>query len=1125
MKPTIGLCMALVIATLSCGIAFGAPAKPAHDLWIEGETCVDHDFTVIGRDKAFAPCYGSAILQLQTHNEAPTDGYHATFSVEIPEEGYWELLIAATRTDGGGRNLSPYLLQVQGYRDRRIEGFAVRDGYGPGDIFGWLAAGKYKLPEGPAKVTLRCRDRRASDNAYLLYVDALALRRAAAPAAKAQWIADPGDEKAWRLTGRFSLEAIPSLPVLHLVSEGSCRATLNGHVLGTSEGWAAPGGWYVGQYLRRGDNELRLDGRPSEGRGVLARLLAGPPGHQALIAATDGAWRAQTPDGDEAVRVLGSCFDAPWGDMTVQPSVKIPVGATNIPIKTGNLSVDLIQAAARGQEPPAPRPRPEFDDYRDIGSIRTVEDYICWLALEPERGRLQWEFYERNCRELEARGIKYAVYPWLHFPPGWAAESELWEPLVSLKTGKTTWAPSIWSPRTLEIFDRFYSALREHFGDRVREVFVSMVCDYGEVGYPVGMADWVVPAEYKGADFWCGDKLARADFRLKMLDKYQGLEQLNAAWGTDFARAEDITYPEWTATEGPDYEQIQRLAPPERAQARRRWLDFIQWYLDAMVEFAAKAVGVSRRYFADAPHEIKIGFGSERVMFGADYTAYVAHSRQDGYTVRSTHGKLPPYFYRRFSTAAKHYGVGLVTEPPSNVSREEEIERIFKDATSGTTEYFDYPGNILGASDIFARYANYMQGEHSLTDIAFLFPTTDHRLRPGQNLPLALLAACNESRDLLDWDILDERLIRDGALDGYRVLLAPEGNVIERDVLDRIEKWVHAGGLLIRSATGSLETVQGDPGCGSRLFVPVASLPTRDELSPPDVSPSDAWMLDVGSAQDEAALTGDWNNRESGHFEWGGRPGEVTKRWTGAAGGVLLPVDPAQSYELAIAVALHPKRLKESYSILVNGKPIGEVAPQRTSVFRARIGPEVWGREALATLLFDVEGWRPSQVDGSGDNRTLGLAVNWVKLWRADLSEPDTANPPMIRRALDMGALARQCARSLGAGATVLLPAADGRTFADAVVAIIADGASLPGAQSIGAPLDGKRDGVWTALMPTRLLLYNSTDEPRQVAVSLDATALTRLGAVEPQTERVTVDMLPRSIASIELPGGEVVTR
>ncbi|MGB9619169.1 MAG: hypothetical protein ACPL7K_02005, partial [Armatimonadota bacterium] len=65
-------------------------------------------------------------------------------------------------------------------------------------------------------------------------------------------------------------------------------------------------------------------------------------------------------------------------------------------------------------------------------------------------------------------------------------------------------------------------------------------------------------------------------------------------------------------------------------------------------------------------------------------------------------------------------------------------------------------------------------------------------------------------RDLFDYDVVDEFLIRDGALDRYRVLVYVQGNVTEEFALRKIAGWVRRGGALVTCDLGDVETVEGD---------------------------------------------------------------------------------------------------------------------------------------------------------------------------------------------------------------------------------------------------------------------------------------------------------------------------
>ncbi|MCC7494482.1 MAG: family 14 glycosylhydrolase [Fimbriimonadaceae bacterium] len=1104
---------------LLCALPLLAPPRPAGEVWLEGESCRDHPFTTIGRDAAFEPCYGSAILQLQTRAAAPVGGYHATGRPALPAAGWWEVRLAVTAPDRA--NLSPFSVQVGEYRARTMAGLAVEAPYGPGDIFGWLLVGTYQLRAGELPLTLRCAQRRQTgEDDFLVYVDALCLRQVAPPPEPCHWLVRPYDG---RLSAHFEAADTWTEPVLHLAVEGRAEVSLNGEPIGAASGWDPALRLPLAGLLQPGHNELTCDLAESRGAALLGWVtVRDVQGNAQTVLGSNANWLA----GAAPAREIGGPRAAPWGDLTRQPAAPRRAGKLPIPLKTGNLSVNLITAAAQGE--PAPRPPygplAMLDSWRDVAGISSVEDYQCWLPLEPTEGDWRWDYYEHNAAELERRGMGYTVYPWLHFPPAWATASPLWQPLRCLQHDQTTWAPSIWSPATAQLFERYYAALAARLGPRVKGVYLSLICDYGEAGYPIGMADWVVPAPHKHPDFWVGDPLARADFRRWALARHGDLARLNAAWGTRYASPAAVDYPPAVATEGPDPATLAALPAAARGAARRRWLDFVDWYQDAMLAFTAQAAGIVRRHFPALPIEVKIGFGSERVMYGVDYTAYVAASRAAGYTVRSTHGKLPHYFYRRFSSAARQYQVPLVTEPPSGVSRDEEVARIFKDATSGTSEYFDYPQNLLDAADLFGRYGRFLRGQHSLTRAALFFPTTDHRLQPGQVNPPLLTAFAEPARLRFDWDIVDERLIRDGALARYDTLIWVEGQVVEAAVLRLVHDWVAAGGLLLAADLPAVECVEGDPAVDAALFV---SRPTRpsaaDCWSYQPVAPQ-PWYVVIGAPGDEAVLSSAWNNAESGHWEWGGPVDAVRKRWSGATAGLTLPVDPRRGATLQLRLARHPRRLADPASLWVNGQQVATVAGQRLCDVQVELPAAVFGGQPWARLELRTVGWQPSAVDGSGDHRTLGLAVGHVKLWPAGTSEPTSPVVPPLVTQLDLPALQR-CLRPLGRGATLLSPFGRGslpHLIALAALVIHRPGDLLPG--RLGAPdLSSPTATVTAALLRDQILLLNDTAHGVRHTLHLDDAGLRRAGAVGCQRSAVTVTLPPHSLVAVDLPSGHVV--
>ena len=85
-------------------------------------------------------------------------------------------------------------------------------------------------------------------------------------------------------------------------------------------------------------------------------------------------------------------------------------------------------------------------------------------------------------------------------------------------------------------------------------------------------------------------------------------------------------------------------------------------------------------------------------------------------------------------------------------------------------------------------------------DVAAFYPDTaikldDELVRYRWGSPYFTMARALRSE--LDYDYASEQMISDGALDRYKVLVLLWGNVTEKSVLDRIDRWLRAGGTII----------------------------------------------------------------------------------------------------------------------------------------------------------------------------------------------------------------------------------------------------------------------------------------------------------------------------------------
>ena len=473
-----------------------------------------------------------------------------------------------------------------------------------------------------------------------------------------------------------------------------------------------------------------------------------------------------------------------------------------IPLKTGNLSIEYMMKMARNEPPPpSPDQAAEVPKWRDWG-MYSAEDFPTWFLVEPQEGKWDWSYFEANCAVQEKLGMSYGVYPWLHFMPEWYYTSERFVPLRCIEHNEPTNAPSLWGPDALWIYDRYYKALREHFQDRIKQIYFGMYSDFGEIGFPIGMASCIVPSpkilEHQHAGYWCGDKYARKAYKDFFIKKYGTLEKLNQAWGTSFATIDSIDYPK------------------SEKSPRIYWLDFQAWYHDAMTDFTGRAIDTIRKHYPDTPLEILIGHGSEACIFGTDITGLVELAKKKQFKVRSTHAKFPYFWYKRIGGACKFYGVKFLNEPAYDVSRVEEVWRMFAEASIPCHEYKDFPFNIVAALDIFKAYHKFMTGEKPIVDVAFIYPSTDHNFHPYEAVPVNLWNLSNDAREVFDYDIIDERMIKDGVLGNYRILMIAEGKIFSQATLTKLSKWIKNGGKLFIAFSHDIESIEGN------IFKPAA---------------------------------------------------------------------------------------------------------------------------------------------------------------------------------------------------------------------------------------------------------------------------------------------------------------
>lgn len=683
--------------------------------------------------------------------------------------------------------------------------------------------------------------------------------------------------------------------------------------------------------------------------------------------------------------------------------------------------------------------------YKAYG-VTSVESYVTWQTVEEAGpGQWDWSHWDKQVAVLQKYGLKWV--PFLiagpaYANPGWFRNGPDHHPYVCLDHGQPSKVESLWNPALRPQIERFLKAFADRYRDTgvIESVLLGVTGIYGESIYPAGPeGGWTasIPGPYHNhAGWWAGDELAIADFRRAMTAKHGTIAKLNAAWGTAHAGFGEVTT------------FLPANAPNDTAR-----LDLVRWYEQAMTDWSAWWVEVTRRQFPETAIYLCTG-GNGAPMLGADFTAQAKAIRPFGAGIRITNeGSNYAHNYavtREVATATRFYGTFCGFEPASSVSPEGVVARVYNATASGAKQLHYYRNNVFNdpaAAANFRRVASQLQRRTpALPKVAVYLPRETWAVDPATVEPTYHWVRA--LRELADLDLVNRQTVADGILRDIGVLLLPYDRALDPAAGHAIDAWVAAGGILAK---------------------PDATVKADLVHAVPDGSGAAELLVDIGAAGDEPFLVGDWSHRESGgEFP---TPG-ATKRWSGARPGLALPLVPGAPQALALNVFVPPHALQgASGEVRLNGHVLGKLQPGHQLVTCPVPAGVVTA--PVATLTFDIAGWQPSRVGQSTDDRVLGIAVSTVQIFR-----PGQRTTPVVNRglklALDAEALPLQ--RS-GRGAVVKLPAAAGeQTMLVALQALLGDLAPKLGRP--GLLLDPEADQVFVTAFEDGLLWLNMNAEP-----------------------------------------------
>ncbi|HZM00703.1 MAG TPA: hypothetical protein VFD43_10670, partial [Planctomycetota bacterium] len=550
-----------------------------------------------------------------------------------------------------------------------------------------------------------------------------------------------------------------------------------------------------------------------------------------------------------------------------------------IPFRTGNLGVERLRAARRGEAPPDPeRERAELAAWKRAG-FDAVEDYVFWELVEGRRGRFDWAVHRGNAAAAQRLGLEYVVYPWAHAVPAWFRASQDFVPGRCLEHGEPGPMPSPFAATTWTALEQLLRATRDGLGDVIDGVAAAFPADYGEAGFLSGVAGWLLgEGSHHHTGLWCDEREARRQFARQARDRHGTPGRLGAAWGLDGEQAwEHCPYPAELLARRRD--ESRPVWPAGAQPTLQHRLDFARFYQGAVTDLTRRLLELLAELFPRTAREVKLGHCSESLELGTDWHALVAVAAETGTTVRFTGAGMGELFTKRLASLCRGYGVPFATEGPREIPERYVIERAFADLAAGTTSFFEYPEQmqVLRAPLDAVRPA--LGRRPVRAPVALFYPTLDLSLQPGHGAP-AVVAHCFDAfRRVCDVELLDERQIAAGGLAGLRGLIWLEGGVVPAATLLALQRWIDGGGVLI---AGACEVPQSIDTTGHLAAAPAGAptaalgAPVIEHLRPVATAalgyrlahhPA-AFAVHPGESEARLLLGSGWHGRENGTWAW-----------------------------------------------------------------------------------------------------------------------------------------------------------------------------------------------------------------------------------------------------------------
>lgn len=478
-----------------------------------------------------------------------------------------------------------------------------------------------------------------------------------------------------------------------------------------------------------------------------------------------------------------------------------------------------------------------FEQCKKAG-LTSLQSYVYWAEIEKESGKLDFSSYDVLVEKLKRHNLKWVPFLILgpnYATPKWFQESKESVFARCLEHQKESKIQSIWNPFLPKWVDRFLRIVAKHYQDSgiLESITLGISGNWGEAIYPAEGGFYQDFHTHQG--WWCGDEYAQQDFIKFALEKYESLENLNKAWGADFNNISEINFPALKQQPGVGlvYSILKKL--PQQAKdsiklfkkrildvqnrnesfvGKQRWIDFIDWYLGSMNHWAEYWLKTARRHFPDTKIYLVTG-GMGRPISGADFSAQVKIAAQYKAGVRITNqtDNYGESFVsaRLISAASRFYQTSFITEEAGINQPEAVPMRIFDAVSSGANGF--YCKGIIGTGMDLCTRKTFPMGEPTrgamkllenlhcfkpskpLINAAVLFPNASIAL--NFDVLTSIYHQGSRLRDALDFDLVDENMVADKALEKYLFLIILDGVWLRKKTLAMTGSWVMNGGILI----------------------------------------------------------------------------------------------------------------------------------------------------------------------------------------------------------------------------------------------------------------------------------------------------------------------------------------